>query len=207
MSTIVRGPEVGGLGDVIKTIKIFLDLAVECAKIVGNVLTEIAKALDVIKQDENTVELGDKAIQAEAEGIVPEKYETYQEYLQAVRDFKINPEKSMEISETDKLAKGAELIALCADEKLKGVNILGLAILVAIVFPPAVLTGPAMTTLGAIIAKNPSIVAALIGYLDGTGRNGKDLKAAQDTVTEVLRVSNPNISEEELKKQAASYRK
>lgn len=207
METIVRGPEVGGLNDVIKTIKIFLDLAVECAKIVGNVLTEIAKALGVINQDDNATELGDKAIQAEAEGIVPEKYETYQEYLQAVRDFKIDPEKSMEISDTDKLAKGAELIALSTDEKFKNVNILGLAILVAIAFPPAVLTAPAMTTLGTIIAKNPAVVAALIGYLDGTGRNGKDLKIAQDTITEVLRANNPNISEEELKKQAASYRK
>ena len=207
MTTVVRGPEIGGLDDVIKTIKTFLSLAVECAKIVGNVLTEIAKALGLIKPDENAIELGDKAIQAEAEGIVSEKFETYQEYLQAVRDFEIDPEKSMQISETDKLAKGAELITLCADEKFKGVNVLGLAILFAIVFPPAVLTGPAMTALGAIIAKNPAIVAVLIGYLDGTCRNGKDLKVAQDTITEVLRASNLNVPEEELKRQAASYRK
>lgn len=207
MENIVRDPKISGIEDVIKNMKVFLGLAIEVAKLVGNILTEIVKALGIINPDENATDLGDKALQAEAQGIVPEKYDNYQEYLKAVQNFELDPEKSTCFSEIDKLSKGVELIALGANKKFNNINILPLALLIAAVFPPVVLTGPTMSTLGTLIAKNPNLVPALIGYLDGSLRNGKDLKLAQESIVEVLRANNPNLKEEELRKQAAAYRK
>lgn len=188
-------------------IKVFLGLAVEVAKLVGNVLTEIVKALGIINPDENATDLGDKALQAEAQGIVPEKYDTYQEYLNAVQNFELDPEKSTGFSEIEKVTKGVELIALGANEKFGNIDILPLVLVMVTVFPPVMLTGPAMSTLGTLIAKNPALMSAVIGYLDGSLKNGKDLRVAQEAIVEVLRANNPNLKEEELRKQAAAYRK
>ena len=207
MDNFVRDPRNGGIDDIFKSINVFISLALEVTKLVGKILTELVKALGIINPDENATDLGDKAIQAEAQGIVPEKYDNYQEYLNAVQNFELDPEKSKEIPEKDKLSKGVELIALGVYDKFKDIDMLALAILMATVFPPVILTGPAMSTLGALIAKNPALVSALIGYLSGSSKNGEELKLAQDTIVEILKVNNPNLKEEELIKQAAAYRK
>ena len=207
MENIVRDPKISGIEDVIKNMKVFLGLAIEVAKLVGNILTEIVKALGIINPDENATDLGDKALQAEAQGIVPEKYDNYQEYLKAVQNFEIDPEKSTGFSDIEKLSKRVELIALGANEKFKNMDILPLVLVMVTVFPPVMLTGPAMSTLGTLIAKNPALMSALIGYLDGSLKNGKDLRVAQEAIVEVLRANNPNLKEEELRKQAAAYRK
>ena len=110
MENIVRDPKISGIEDVVKTMKVFLGLTIEVAKLVGNILTEIVKSLGIINPDENATDLGDKALQAEAQGIVPEKYDNYQEYLKAVQNFELDPEKSTCFSEIDKLSKGVEFI-------------------------------------------------------------------------------------------------
>ena len=68
-----------------------------------------------IKEDPET--LGDKMLQAEAEGIVPENFDTYEEYLNEIRNFELDPEKSESYTREEKLQKFATLGISLAAEK------------------------------------------------------------------------------------------
>ncbi len=76
----------------------------------SQVISGILKGLGLINPDEEVTDIGDKAIQAEAEGVNPENYDSYEEYLKAVEEFETDPEKSLTIDDGKKLEKGVEVI-------------------------------------------------------------------------------------------------
>ena len=83
-------------------------LAIQAVAVIGQILMTVAKALGLIEDDQQSVEdLGDKAIQAADEGIVPENYESYEQYLHDVENFELDLEKSASIKQEEKIAKGA----------------------------------------------------------------------------------------------------
>lgn len=91
-----------------------LSLAVQGLKVLANAIVNFAKALGLIEDDMEPEDLGDKAIQS---GYNPEDFDTYEAYVDAVKDFKVDPEKSKEISAEDKLNKSIELSVGLAKEK------------------------------------------------------------------------------------------
>ena len=102
------------IGVVIESVAAFIPKVIE---IVGanllqfaNILSGIFKGLELISPDEEIIDLGDKALQAEEQGIKPENYDTYSEYLDAIRLFEVDADKSAIIDETKKIEKGAEVI-------------------------------------------------------------------------------------------------
>jgi hypothetical protein len=52
-------------------------------------------------------EIGDKMLQAEDDGIIPENYKTYEEYNKAIEGFELDPEKSARSTEREKLDRYA----------------------------------------------------------------------------------------------------
>ena len=64
----------------------------------------ICRALGIFKQDMDSEELGDRAIQAYDAGIRPEDYEgRFKEYREKIENFELDPEKSKQIDANDKL--------------------------------------------------------------------------------------------------------
>jgi hypothetical protein len=63
-------------------------------KIIVGVVEVVGKALGIIPEDEVPEELGDRVIQAEDQGIVPDKFDSYAEYMKKVRELEIDPELS-----------------------------------------------------------------------------------------------------------------
>lgn len=93
-------------------------LSIEKLMLVSNILVSIAKLLGLLDNPEiEAEELGDKALQAEEEGIKPENYDTYDEYVKAIEEFEIDPEKSKEWSSSEKALKGIELSSALIIEK------------------------------------------------------------------------------------------
>ena len=84
---------------VVKAIAI-ADIAIKTLKVVGNALVKLGKTLGLIKPEAKVEDLGDKAIQSEYK---PEDYNSYAEYVKAVEDYKLDPEKSKNISEEEKI--------------------------------------------------------------------------------------------------------
>lgn len=83
----------------------------------AQILSGIMKGLGLIKPDEEVTDLGDKALQAADDGITPEKYDAYEEYLKAIEDFDLDPEKSKDIDDGKKLEKGVEVITATLVER------------------------------------------------------------------------------------------
>lgn len=83
----------------------------------AQILSGIMKGLGLIKPDEEVTDLGDKALQAADDGITPEKYDTYEDYLKAIEDFDLDPEKSKDIDDGKKLEKGVEVITATLVER------------------------------------------------------------------------------------------
>lgn len=67
-------------------------------------ITSALKALGIDESKEAT-EMGDRMLQAEEQGITPDNFETYDEYIKAIDNFELNPEKSQQFSEKEKLEK------------------------------------------------------------------------------------------------------
>ena len=74
----------------------------------SNMLNGFLVGLGLIKEENDVNTLGDKKIKATESGVVPEKYSTYGDYLKALEDFEVDPERSLEISDDEKLKAGTQ---------------------------------------------------------------------------------------------------
>lgn len=83
------------------------------------IIEAIGRVLDIIKPEEKVVELGDRALQAREDGITPDKFDTYDEYLAEIRSINLDPEKTKKYSEEARIATGIAVSAKALDEKYK----------------------------------------------------------------------------------------
>lgn len=84
---------------------------------VAGVIGSVAQALGAIKPEEKIDELGDRALQAADSGIQPDNFEKYDEYLDAIRSFEIDPEKSKSLSAESKQMAGLAVTAKSIEDK------------------------------------------------------------------------------------------
>lgn len=86
-------------------------LSIDGLKEIAGIIKQIGIALGIIKEDTNLEELGDKALQAEQEGIKPENFKTYDEYVRKIETFELDPEKSKKLSPEEKNRRGIEVMS------------------------------------------------------------------------------------------------
>lgn len=102
------------IGAIIESIAAFVPKVIEIVGVnllqFANILSDIFKGLGILSPNEESIDLGDKALQAEEQGIKPENYDNYSEYLEVVRAFEVDADKSAAIDETKKIKKGVEII-------------------------------------------------------------------------------------------------
>ncbi len=103
---------------VVETAKQFLEVGVEKLKQVVSVLESIAKTLGIIKPEEDTEELGDKAMKAEKK---PEDFDSINEYIEYLRnEIKSSREELQKLPLEDRLARkavGCGILAKAIEEK------------------------------------------------------------------------------------------
>jgi hypothetical protein len=86
-------------------------MAVEGLKGACSVLFNIGQALGFIKLDEKPEEMGDKILQAQDHGITLDSCDgDYDAYMEKIRNFKVDPEKSKSFSSNEKLAASAMVV-------------------------------------------------------------------------------------------------
>lgn len=84
---------------------------------VTRVFGALAQMLGIFKSNEDIEDMGDRAIQAGEAGIQMEKYSNYDEYMTAIRNFELDPEKSKEIDKDKKLLTGIGLASKGIEDK------------------------------------------------------------------------------------------
>lgn len=92
-------------------------IAIEAISVVSNVVQAIGAALGIIPKDTNMEELGDKALQASEAGVKPENFDNYQDYINEVKNFKVDPLKSENWSKDEKLLAATGITVKGVEDK------------------------------------------------------------------------------------------
>ncbi|HFC93129.1 MAG TPA: hypothetical protein ENJ51_09990 [Leucothrix mucor] len=115
------------LGFIASAISAVVSIAKVVAPIIGKVVSvaqTVFSTLGVFKPNETVESVGDRAIQADENGIDRSKFENHDEYMEALRDFELDPERSDEISTEEKqvvgVAVGTQGVAEKYDIKIDG---------------------------------------------------------------------------------------
>ena len=69
-------------------------------------ITSALNALGINESEEAKV-IGDKMLQAEEDGITPDKFDNYEDYNKAIENFELDPEKSNKFTDEEKLQRYA----------------------------------------------------------------------------------------------------
>jgi hypothetical protein len=86
-------------------------MAVEGLRSVANVICNIGKALGFMEQDEDPEDYGDKVLQAEEMGITLDSCDNdYDAYMEKIKNFKVDSEKSKTFSTDDKLRAASVVV-------------------------------------------------------------------------------------------------
>ena len=87
-------------------------------------LRPLAKVLEValvvvglLKPEESIEEIGDKVLQSFDQDIKPADFSSYDEYISAIRNIKLDPEKSKEFNFGEKITAGTTVMAWGMEEK------------------------------------------------------------------------------------------
>lgn len=170
-----------------------LGIALKGLGLIGKVLLSIAKALGLIEdKDVEVEELGDKALQAEIEGIKPENYKTYQEYLKVIQDFELDPKKSKKWTERERIEKGIEITSALLVEKY-GPDIQEL--ILEVVKNPEFFNSQRLKEYIQVVEDENVGYSEISDYLDGNIRNFEHKSKVNDVMLEVEKRINPNISD------------
>lgn len=186
---------------VVKAIAV-ADIAIKTLKVVGNALVKLGKTLGLIKPETKVEDLGDKAIQSEYK---PEDYDSYAEYVKAVEDYKLDPEKSKNISEEEKIKKGMELAAGAMIEKYGDLPMEELC--TEIGKNPDFFTEAKMDEIGNLIKSDSDFISSIVNYINGSEKNETNLEKTIDTLVKVEKSTNSSISDTDALKNVLNARK
>lgn len=85
---------------------------------IGKAVSDVCLGLNILRPNENVEEIGDRALQAAEQDIRPEKFDKYDEYMERLRNFELDPEKSQSHSPENKIMAGLGVTALGLEHRL-----------------------------------------------------------------------------------------
>ena len=175
-----------------------IGLALQGVKLICETLVSIGKTLGIIKSDTNPEDLGDKALQAEEEGITPEDYESFEDYVKAIEDFEVDPEKSNLYTEEEKTMKAVEVASGVIVEKY-GDEMPLEEFCEVVEDNPEYFSHDQPEKFADIISSGSETVSVVTGVLNGTIEDPEFMKEAVDKMVELELKANPERSEAEVR--------
>lgn len=86
---------------------------------VGLVIQAIAAIVGIFQKNDSVEDIGDRAMQASESGIRPESFDSFDEYIDAIRNFELDPEKSQSYSSNVKKIAGIGIACKGIEEKFQ----------------------------------------------------------------------------------------
>lgn len=112
------GPAVAGFcANVLPKIAPLLEKGLEILKVVEGIANTVSQVMGIFNSNETAENIGDRAIQAAERGVTPEQFEKHDDYMSALRDLTLDPEKSARLSEPQKIMSGLAVAGRGLDEK------------------------------------------------------------------------------------------
>ena len=164
---------------------------------VSKLVQAIGKALGLIKEDEKPEDLGDKALQAEEQGITPDKFKSYEEYANRIQNFELDPEKSKNYSTEDKMKKAMEVYSKLIAEKYPetAVDLDKLATLEH--KNPGYLTDARIDQISKMLKDDLKLIGDIERYLSGSETDTVDISKTIDKMVNIEKGANPGMSDAE----------
>ena len=173
---------------------------------VKKLVQAIGKALGLIKEDEKLEDLGDKALQAEEQGITPDKFKTYEEYVTRIQNFELDPEKSKKYSTEDKMKKSMEVYSKLIAEKYPETAV-DLDKLAAIeINNPGYLTDERIGQISEMVKDDPKLIGDISRYLSGSETDTVNISNTIDKMINIEKGANPGMSDAEAYKAVAGMK-
>ena len=176
-------------------------LALQGLKSLATPLLELGKELGLIEPETDVEDLGDKAIQSD---LKPDDFDCYEEYLKAVEDYKLDPEKSKLSTEEKKIQKGIELTVGVMIAKYQ--NFPMGEFITMIGHNQNFFTEAKMGELAKVIKTDGQNITDILYYVDGTEKNSTKIQETVDTLLEIEKNTNPGISDKEAFKNVMELR-
>ena len=176
-------------------------LALQGLKSLAAPLLELGKELGLIEPETDVEDLGDRAIQSD---LNPDDFDCYEEYLKAVEDYKLDPEKSKLSTEEEKIQKGIDLTVGVMIDKYQEfpmgefINMIG--------HNQSFFTESKMGELAIVIKTDGQSISDILHYVDGTEKNSTKIQGAVDTLLEIEKNTNPGLSDKEAFKNVMELR-
>lgn len=186
---------------------VYVGLTVEGIKAVGNAILKIAKALGIVEEKTDVEELGDKAIQAEESGIRPENYENYEMYVNAIKDFKTDPERSAQIQQEDKVKRGTTIASALAAEKCPDIEMDKLFNLLNEENFSKYANAKRFEGICDLVLSDPKTVNNIINFINGTEKSSERIGDAISALRSIEKEMSPELSDLETMKNVLNLQK
>lgn len=98
------------IGKVVDTLKPF-------AQVLGQFASSFLQALGVIPPHQKVEDLGERALQGAEQGITLDRFENFDEYMEALRDFDLDEDVSDKRSQAEKLVAGLAVGTVAVEKK------------------------------------------------------------------------------------------
>ena len=180
-------------------------LAAQGLKIIGNAVASVAKTLGIIKPETDVEEIGDRALQAEHQGILPENFGSYEAWIKEIEgdEWGYDPEKNREISQREKILKGTEVSAAATMEKFPDLPIADFFTVTE--KNQDFFSIDRMSEIGKLAQTDQDAFGKVVNYVTGSAKDHTTVNDAVDLLLDIEKTIEPGISDDYAYDRVASF--
>lgn len=165
----------------------------------SSALENFFKELGLIEPEDHVAEIGDKALQSERDELHPikiENFDSHEKYLAALKEYEVDPEKSVLIPKDDKLHKAIEIL-LCMAIAKYGQPMSDFSQIV-VSHPDFYSKAGRLYEFASLIRGEPKTFEDIVNYIENKNMSTEKNDDAFDKLVEMEKKINPNASDSEI---------
>ena len=146
-----------------------------------------------MKEKDNLEDLGERSLQAEESGIIPDNYQKFEDYQKAIDNFEIDPKKKHRPEEC--LNRGIDHVNLASKMKMPELNLEAIINYLGKVDGEGFFNQRNLDSILNTCKTEPNFINNALGVLNNTENDQKVISNTIDKMIKIEQSSNPNISE------------
>ena len=166
----------------------------EALKVVSQIVDTLTSVFSIFKGGENTENMGDRALQAAGQGITPEHFDDFAQYMDALRDFKLDDAKSEKTPVEQKIIAGFALAGRGLDDKFNTPEGTMGSLIPLIAADPGYFSTEKLIQ----ILKSGQDIGTIIEYFEGKLGGGEALET-EDKLVQITQPSMPAENEKSMR--------
>ncbi|UTG82734.1 hypothetical protein [Bacillus paranthracis] len=175
-----------------------VSLIVSSIKIVASVIMSVCKELGLIEnQNIESEQIGEKALAAEQVGIVPGKFERYEDYVKDIEKFEVDKMKVNDWTKEEKEQRGMELTIGLLLEKFGSVVV---EVITEVAKRPDFFNTERTQLYLEKASSNEIDMKEVTSYLDGQTKGLEKMNLINDKMVNIEKIINPELTPNEVQR-------